>query len=1002
MRTCGLQSALLWAATFLSLIGPLTTARSLPDLRILPLGDSITKGSGSTDGTGYRKRLQDKLTTYGAGLLVDMVGSLRSGSMPDKDHEGHSGEHLRNINNYWPLSIAARPNVVLIHAGTNNMDFSLDLDQAPMLMRNMILGIMEKAPEAVVLVAPVIWANDSAMVARSNTFNAQLHLAINEEQQAGRRVLEVPIDIGIEDLWDRKHPNNRGYEKMAKAWFDGIIEADRRGWLQDAVRMGPSSINGVGLTIDTGSQDAGNTPDTSTIPVFASCEGGNWQSNGIVFDASRAWEEVGTIATPVSSGSRNGLILADLNGDGIADYVMTDKSGNVRAWINDGKLGPWKSLGKISPAWKGVTGDMIRMADVDNDRKADLIVISSSGVVRVWKNVNNGTSFTLLDSKWATGLKARDKVQFEDMDGDGLADYVITYSNGAMKWAKNTGNNGQDSTKSNWESEKTITPARKDVPPARVQLRDLNGDKKADYMVIYPSGSVRALRNTGILDGANSQGNWADLGAYNPSAKGVTGDMVRFADMDGDGLADFLSVGPDGSIKMWKRRGSSAAVKAVTGAPVFRMADLTGSGRADFISVASSGQIRAWLNKGNGQWDNIGDITPTLDPGTSAARIEFADVNGDGLADCLVIYSGGAVKAYLNNGNIPDAGKGLNWQASLVLTSGVGQPGSRTRFADVNGDGYADYLVVLDGGTFHVYLNQKTIPGSRMWASRYIAKSGGTDPASKVVFADITGDGKAEYIVQGDAGTVTAYNDPGGVPNAGQTQTWGRIGVIGEGMNTQGTVLYADIDGDGKDDYLVVSDTGKVEAFVNTCDWKPKAPVAESRSGKRPPRRLTKERRYPQPQYSTLSLLDPKPSEHLFLDHLKKPLHILIYIEGQIKRPTQNNMTYTSIYGLKSLLSGLLRDKGQSSKVEDLSAREVIGLAHTWHTTEGHYAHFLKLKAVRMFPFFFNPLSAGAQLNDIDGSSIIKCLRNLTLGLDRKHSVQETFDQVFDEFWRRP
>lgn len=57
------------------------------DLRILPLGASITAGQGSSDGNGYREYLQQDL----AGMTMQYVGSLRSGSMADNYHEGHSG-----------------------------------------------------------------------------------------------------------------------------------------------------------------------------------------------------------------------------------------------------------------------------------------------------------------------------------------------------------------------------------------------------------------------------------------------------------------------------------------------------------------------------------------------------------------------------------------------------------------------------------------------------------------------------------------------------------------------------------------------------------------------------------------------------------------------------------------------------------------------------------------------------------------------------------------------
>ena len=60
-------------------------------IRIMPLGDSITWGTGSSDQTGYRRSLFLSLT--GAGYPVDFVGS-RSNGIPndfDKFHEGHGG-----------------------------------------------------------------------------------------------------------------------------------------------------------------------------------------------------------------------------------------------------------------------------------------------------------------------------------------------------------------------------------------------------------------------------------------------------------------------------------------------------------------------------------------------------------------------------------------------------------------------------------------------------------------------------------------------------------------------------------------------------------------------------------------------------------------------------------------------------------------------------------------------------------------------------------------------
>lgn len=60
----------------------LTTPARQFYLRILPLGASITWGTGSTTGNGYRKPLRDQLRFDG--WNVNMVGSRAGGSMNDR------------------------------------------------------------------------------------------------------------------------------------------------------------------------------------------------------------------------------------------------------------------------------------------------------------------------------------------------------------------------------------------------------------------------------------------------------------------------------------------------------------------------------------------------------------------------------------------------------------------------------------------------------------------------------------------------------------------------------------------------------------------------------------------------------------------------------------------------------------------------------------------------------------------------------------------------------
>lgn len=92
--------------------------RSVP-LRVLALGDSITYGKGSTDNNGYRKLFVELAESGGP---VKMIGShLGLGNMSKNDNEGWNGYTIDAISQKATKSLEAKPNLVLLLAGTNNM-----------------------------------------------------------------------------------------------------------------------------------------------------------------------------------------------------------------------------------------------------------------------------------------------------------------------------------------------------------------------------------------------------------------------------------------------------------------------------------------------------------------------------------------------------------------------------------------------------------------------------------------------------------------------------------------------------------------------------------------------------------------------------------------------------------------------------------------------------------------------------------------------------------------
>ena len=225
------------------------------NLRIMPLGDSITYGYASGDGNGYRQNLLTALT----GNYVNFVGSQKAGTMANNNNEGHSGAIIDQIASYAYLSLPERPNVVLLMAGTNDMNNNVDPDNAPARLSAMIDEVLAACPDAVVVVAQIIPAANPATFARLATFNARISLLVNQKQTAGKHVIKAWMPLTTDDLIDGLHPNAIGYSKMATGWTDALTRANAKGWIGQ-----PVVVN------NTGKQTV-RAPFTDDIALTLSC-----------------------------------------------------------------------------------------------------------------------------------------------------------------------------------------------------------------------------------------------------------------------------------------------------------------------------------------------------------------------------------------------------------------------------------------------------------------------------------------------------------------------------------------------------------------------------------------------------------------------------------------------------------------------------------------------------------------------------------------------------------
>ncbi len=192
--------------------------------RVMPAGDSITYGSAS--GVNYRTELWRRLMLDPA-VKPDFVGSVVIGNLPDQQNEGHPGWRIDQLAGSMNGFLDTyRPDVVLLHIGTNDLNQNFDVANAPARLAALIDQITARVPQASVIVASIIPAADAAIESRIRTYNAAIPGLVQARANAGKKVsyLDMHAVLTTADLADALHPNDAGYLKMGVAWH-GAMQA---------------------------------------------------------------------------------------------------------------------------------------------------------------------------------------------------------------------------------------------------------------------------------------------------------------------------------------------------------------------------------------------------------------------------------------------------------------------------------------------------------------------------------------------------------------------------------------------------------------------------------------------------------------------------------------------------------------------------------------------------------------------------------------------------------
>jgi lysophospholipase L1-like esterase len=208
--------------------------------RIMPLGDSITDGAGSSTGASYRLELFRLSLTN---KKLTFVGSHESGpDMVDnvlfpKKQEGHSGWTIADGGGRMGLYeqiqgwlTTTPPDIVTLMIGTNDIDLNLDAANAPARLGLLLDRIAMYAPKALIVLAQMVPTTDDTENQRVMAYNGAMPGLVKTRADAGKHIMLVDMygaftknaNYKTEYMTDKLHPKDAGYVVMANVWYAAV------------------------------------------------------------------------------------------------------------------------------------------------------------------------------------------------------------------------------------------------------------------------------------------------------------------------------------------------------------------------------------------------------------------------------------------------------------------------------------------------------------------------------------------------------------------------------------------------------------------------------------------------------------------------------------------------------------------------------------------------------------------------------------------------------------
>ncbi|WP_329584373.1 GDSL-type esterase/lipase family protein [Kitasatospora sp. NBC_01250] len=416
-----------------------------PELKVMPLGDSITAGYQSSTGNGYREPLLQQVAQQSR-YTVNLVGSQHGGSMTDSANEGHSGSEIQGISNGIDSWLAAaHPDAVLLHLGINDLN-NADDDKATAANRveALVNRIFADQPGITVIMQGLIPTTQGVpanpnMASLVEGYNDQVRQWAPSELQAGKhfRFVDAPALVPAgepgAEMADGLHPNDAGYARMAQAFYAPLDQAFTDGWVVGGPPTPPApsrpARTAVGDFNSDGKLDVVGIDANNNMMLYTGDGQGHVGGGSPMLGTTGLWANFKAIAT------------GDFNGDGKTDVAGIDANNNLMLYTGDGQghLGGGTPMLGTTGLWANFKA--ITAGDFTGSGHTDIAGIDAYNNLMLYRGDGQGHLAAGTPMLGTTGLWANFKaITAGDFNGTGHLGIAGIDANNNLKFYQGDGN----------------------------------------------------------------------------------------------------------------------------------------------------------------------------------------------------------------------------------------------------------------------------------------------------------------------------------------------------------------------------------------------------------------------------------------------------------------------------------------------------------------------------------------------------------------------------------